>query len=360
MDLEKVVQADGQWLSVDLVEGHSSFIWSSRFIPQGDFEYRTFDVDRVYGLINKGDYVKNNTGDDEVCIVDQKFIEVDDDGVPELVIKGRSYESIMERRAMWDSNVRPDFGTYPAWFVMGALISKTLVSPAQPQDAVPRVNFGFSISGNSGPYDDEKWPFDYKATTAYANLKAIMEKANIGVHCVHRASKPDEELFLIIHDGTNRTINQSVVEPVILSAPAGDLKNSRYAEDNSNHRNVAYVNSPIGFRIYPPSASSIAGASRKVLQVNADDLTEVPAGMTATQALDARGALELAQYKAVNLFDGEISEESPYKYQKHYFLGDKVTVIRDYGPATTMQVTEYIKSSTPSGDLEYPTLAQVI
>lgn len=361
MDLIKVVQANDQWLSVDLIEGHNSFIWSSRFIPAGDFEYRTYDIDRVYSLLQKGDYVKNDTGDNEVCIVESRVIEKNDDGRHELIVRGRSYEApIMERRAMWDSNVRPNFGSYPAWFVMGLLIARSLRVPNIPQDAIPKVNYGFSITGNSGPYDDENWAFDYKATSAYANLKAIMEKANIGVHAVQSGSNPSSDLYLIIHDGADRTINQTARTPVILSTKADDIKDAQYADDDSDYRNVAYINAPIGFRIYPSSANLISGANRRVLQINADDLTEVPSGMTAAQALDSRAALELAQHNRKSFFDGTISEEAKYIYQRDYYLGDKVTVQGDYGPSATMQVTEYIKSSSPAGDFEFPTLAQVI
>ncbi len=54
--------------------------------------------------------------------------------------------------------------------------------------------------------------------------------------------------------------------------------------------------------------------------------------------------------------DGQISEESPFKLGRDYYLGDRVTLLGQYDFAQSMRVSEYIRTEDADGDRGYPGL----
>lgn len=80
-----------------LIEGYSSMIWTERFQPAGEFELRTPKVDETMYMLPE-DTLISHLETDEVMMVETHEIEEDADGIPELVVKGRSLDSFLENR----------------------------------------------------------------------------------------------------------------------------------------------------------------------------------------------------------------------------------------------------------------------
>ncbi len=68
------------------------------------------------------------------------------------------------------------------------------------------------------------------------------------------------------------------------------------------------------------------------------------------------GEVALEEHERVELFDGKIFSEAPYQYNKHYFLGDKVSLLAEYDFDQTMRVIEYVRTEDVEGDRGYPGL----
>jgi hypothetical protein len=121
-------------------------------------------------------------------------------------------------------------------------------------------------------------------------------------------------------------------------------------------KNVAYVFSPVGYQIVYAIGvdSTVSGFERKVLMVNATDITstDVP---TATAQMILRGREELAKNQSIFGFDGELTNSS-YQYYIDYDLGDLVEIQDEDGNVAKMKVTEQIFVSDKEGDRSYPTL----
>lgn len=73
-------------------------------------------------------------------------------------------------------------------------------------------------------------------------------------------------------------------------------------------------------------------------------------------AMQQRGGEELAKYRSVSAFDGEITQLSPYKYNRHYSMGDLVEMRNATGLSNQMLVTEQIFVNDAQGERAYPTL----
>lgn len=71
-----------------------------------------------------------------------------------------------------------------------------------------------------------------------------------------------------------------------------------------------------------------------------------------------RALRELKIAKRINMVQGDISSSSPYKYKVHYSLGDRVTLVGDYGVTSTMIVQEYVRTEDSTGDRGFPGLVE--
>ena len=98
------------------------------------------------------------------------------------------------------------------------------------------------------------------------------------------------------------------------------------------------------------------GFDRHVLIVNANDI-ELAAGSALDAALIQRGKEALAEHREIQALDGEIRQNSQYKYGVDYYLGDLVEMRNTDGIANQMRVTEQIFVSDKEGERTYPTLA---
>lgn len=67
----------------------------------------------------------------------------------------------------------------------------------------------------------------------------------------------------------------------------------------------------------------------------------------------------LKDTRRVSMLSGDISPLAPYVFKRDYNLGDKVTLIGEYGQQETMVVSEYIRSEDETnGDRGYPGLIE--
>ncbi len=81
----------------ELVEGYSSCIWTERFAAPGEFEIKTPHIDAMRTLLPE-DTLISHLDTREVMMVENHVIEINDDGVPELVITGRDLKTMLEHR----------------------------------------------------------------------------------------------------------------------------------------------------------------------------------------------------------------------------------------------------------------------
>lgn len=75
-----------------------------------------------------------------------------------------------------------------------------------------------------------------------------------------------------------------------------------------------------------------------------------------TATLTQRGNEALAKNRSISAFDGEITQLSPYKYNRDYSMGDLVEMRNSDGLTNQMLVTEQIFTADGTGERAYPTL----
>jgi hypothetical protein len=342
-----------------VIDRFESLIWTERFSTYGDFQLdivSTIDNRNIFRI----DTLLAMNESHRVMMVEYLSNEVNDNGEMILTVKGRSLEAILIDRAAKES--LDDLTVSPKWVITDppADVARKIfhdicvLGILNTGDIIP-----FVIEGTFMPASTIAEPIDpitveLEPTNVYDATVDICNVWNLGFRLLRNYDT--SELYYDIYAGSNRTTSQTTLAPVVFAPELDNLTNTKELTSTDKAKNVAYVFSPAGFQmVYPIGVeSTVEGFERRVLMVNASDITsenpDVPA------ALIQRGNEALAENRVYQGFDGEISQNSQYKYGRDYNLGDVIEVRNTDGVTNNMKVTEQIFVQDREGERAYPTL----
>jgi len=345
-----------------IIDRFESLIWTERLSAIGDFELILHSTPGNRLLFIPG----VNLGMNEtyrVMTVETVEDSTNEEGLKTLTVKGRSLEKILDERLARDnlSNLTLE----PKWVITDTpteIARKIfhdicILGQLHAGDIIPLVAEGSTIfPANNVPEPSEIVTYEFEPASVYTAIKNIADQYAFGFRLIRNLDA--SQLYFDIYTGSDRTSQQTVLPAVIFSEELDNLQNTKSLTSNALYRNTAYVISPVGSSVvYPLDVDpAVAGFQRRVLFVKADDITEADAGINAAQRVQ-RGKEELAKYRNLFAFDGEINQNSQYKYGIDYQLGDLVEQRDADGGNNNMQVTEQIFVSDSQGDRSYPTLA---
>jgi hypothetical protein len=352
---------DSLYRRVDVIDRFESLIWTERFSAYGDFElivHSTFQNRQRFApgvrLVITESY--------RVMTVETVEDTTDSDGRQLLKLKGPSFEEVLEDRVA--RNVLSDLTADPKWILEGTPteIARQIFhdicvdGDLDPGDVIPMVSEGSEIFPDDtiGEPPDEI-TYEIEPMTVYTAIKQLLDLYDAGFRLVRNLDTG--QLYFDVYMGIDRTTAQTSYPAVVFSPDLENLQNTTELTTIALYKNVAYVFSPVGHEIvYPLDIDpEVEGFERKVLLVMANDITDVDPG-DASDKMIQRGIEELSKHRRFSAFDGEISQNSQYKYGTHYNLGDLVELRNSDGFTNTMQVTEQIFVSDKEGERSYPTL----
>lgn len=345
---------------VEVVDKFESLIWTERFSAWGDFELKVHSTLENRNRFTEGLQIVI-TESYRVMTVETVEDTTDDEGRATLTLKGRSLEAILDSRLA--RGTLGDLTTTPKWTITdqpGDIARKLfhdicVTGILNAGDIISGVNESSIFPTDTIPEPTSTITYSIDPMTLYQALKDLCDYYRMGFRLVRDID--NYQLYFDIYMGSDRTSNQTTLPAVLFSPDMDNLKNTTKLTTIALYKNVAYVLSPVGNQVVYADevSSSIAGFERKVLFVKADDITDsIPADANAKMI--QRGKEELAKNRRLSAFDGEIGQDSQYKYGTHYNLGDLVEIQSDDGSASSMQVTEQIFVSDKEGDRSYPTL----
>jgi hypothetical protein len=387
-----ILKLEDSYLPGPMVEGYTSMIWTERFTEAGDFSLVTPQIQEMKLLIPEGSLLTHRETE-EIMQVETHNIEVDDDGIPNLVVEGRTLETASEKRAAMGVHGEPwsSYKNYTASEIASLLLWTYLVDTTgqdasrvggthDVDDAVP----GFVVT-DSTTLAEVAASWSLQEGVVYSQLRDILTLGRLGVRAIRppgttgnimtfdtsgggtrgdvsKVSTPGiSGVRLDVYNGLDRTRFQTDREPVIFHYDSGHINSPKYLSSIKDFYNVALVTSSLGVtEVWPetgttPPSTPPTGLDRRVLFV--DGGTQGDALLADfTQSVIQKGMVELAKHNRMILFDGQISAVSPYKYKTHYFLGDDVSLLAQYGFEDEMVVAEYVRTEDKDGDRGYPTL----
>jgi hypothetical protein len=286
-----------------------------------------------------------------------------------IKVKGRSLETILEDRvAMKTTNFITGDNKWKLTGAPKAVAEQMfndicVTGTLNANDIIPLLGGSalFPTDNIPAPEDVIDWYQD--PAPLFNALKEICDIYDMGFRLVR--NPVTNQLQFNIYTGSDRTLRQSTLSPVIFSPGLENLQNTTELTTISQIKNCAYVITEYGGSYYyqlvydeniDPEVDSF---ERHILFLNVsleeDEVTTIPDSIN--DALQRRGKDELTKHRPFSAFDGEITQYSQYKYGIHYHLGDLVSMRSSTGAVNHMRVTEQIFVSDESGDRSYPTLA---
>jgi hypothetical protein len=351
-----------------LVENYDSLIWTERFNTVGNFELQTGDVNRFMNLLPEGQVVSLRESTVPM-IVETHNIVRKKDKPNNLIIKGRAYESILDRRVavssvsggVGDWNVVAKIPSDVAYYIIekicveGILAVEDIFEPAivqfiTPDDYLTSTGPNRSFSVPRGRLLDAV--LTLLQTEAKADPSTMPATPAVVQHGI-KAVRPDASgtaIGIEIYTGTDRSGN------VYFDGTRDLLDDGSYLFSKVGSADTAYVLGQSSAVILNKGAAAVSGIDRRVILVDG-----TTSGVSDEDSLTEHGKMSLAEAHETAIFDGSINQDlSPYVYGSDYFLGDTVKLVGDYGLEESARVTEYIRAEDATGVKSYPTLVTVV
>lgn len=413
----ELITLDSDFQPDKVIENFSSLIWTERYSKYGDFQITSTDINTLINLAPKETCISLRDSSVPMIVEDHK-IEKKPNSAPLLTVTGRSFETVLERRASvnalasgtvrvpWSINaakasdaayevVRKVIGDFPR-YLAGHQVLAT-ISPVDANDAIPEIDLtipadyqvttwsstpkyeiGESVVYSGNVYvailastnkipssEPTYWTslgsstgltavaselFEIKPQNLYTTVMELVTTNYRGLKAV-RPVIGDTQVGIEIYNGADLT------SEVVFDARFDQFDSSAYLLSQRGSTNVGYVYGSNGAtKVLKTTAPEPSGLERRVLVV--DDSNDDT--INTADIRKSRGLIELYQYNATALFDGEVSQQVATGYNTDYFLGDILQFIGEYGLTENVRVVEFIRTSDATGEKAYPAFEAVV
>lgn len=405
------------YLPEQMVEGYSSMIWTERHVDASEFQMKSSRVEEMKARLPEGSYISLRDSN-EVMEVETHSEGINDAGIAELTIKGRSFVNCFERRY-----IAGDYGVgwemlqeYTAQDAMLVLLFNAVNNPTvvdltgspnahDPADYLPGTVITKSITVITPPGEPVNGEIDLsdlqttkvwalQSGQVYPKVLDLLSLSELGLRMIRPPTHAlygvyvqadgtfapikmsDGSLRFDVYNGRNRTITPSEVdplEPVIFRYDAGHVVAPNFLSSIKDYMNFAHVSSSFGdvdvwvdgpVELVGTTGSTdiwqmqpLEGRERRSLFVDAGNLDDSMLS-DPNAALRQIGYSALKQAKRLKMMEAAVSLDTPYSYGVHYGLGDYVTMVGGPGFIQNMQVIEYVRTEDETGETGYPTLIQ--
>lgn len=338
-----------------LLDVYNSFIWTDRYFKYGDFElHASMSEDLLQYL--KQDYYITNANSEHVMIIEKLLINSDIENGNTIIVSGRSLESLLERRIVWNRTTLS--GNLQSG--IKKLLDENIISPT---DSSRKINdFIFEESTDSaitGLTIDGQ----YTGDNLYEVIASICQENGIGFEITLNNSK---QFVFKLYSGVDRSYDQSVYPYVVFSPNFENMVESNYMESKMAMKNVTLIGGEgEGNARKYTSVGTASGLDRRELFTDARDIrAEDDEGNAISEAeylkqLEQRGRENLAENIAVVAFEGQADVVSMFVYGVDFFMGDIVQIADEYGHETKSRMVELVSSESEEGVSTYPTFASV-
>lgn len=339
--------------TVGVIDTFTSIIWTKRHFSAGDFELYLPVTTNSINLLQTGNYIYR-ADDESVMIIEKIIITTDAENGNFLTVSGRSLESILARRIVWNLTV---FVGYVEDFIR-KLINENAIEPKETNRTISNLILADKIGL------EDRFLKQVTGDNLYEVIVEICTTYKVGWKITLNESK---QFVFSLYKGVDRSYNQSENPYVIFSPEFDNLINSNYEKDTSTFLNVALVageGEGYNRKTQTVSLGTPKDLDRFEIYVDAGNLSsnsdsENPIDPTEySNMLSEKGLEKLHETTVTTAFGGELETTSIYIYKTDWFIGDTVQIENEYGMTATSQILEVIESQDVSGYKVIPTFAE--
>ena len=332
---------------------YQSIVWNERYNEPGDFELVIPANSKSVPYIAMDNYIYIPLSD-RLMIVEHQEPIGDADGDNTILFKGRSLESILDRRIVWQQTTVSG----NAQNAIKNLITAAIINPSISARKIP--NFIFEDSTDSNVTSKTIPESMFTGDNLLDVIHTLTDKTKLGYSVKLNASK---QLKFKLYSGIDRTKRQTVVPQTEFSPNNDNIFSSKLRIDKVNYKNVTLIaGEGEGLERKTATYGTESGLARREYFTDARDISsnegteeQIPAAEY-TNLLIERGKEKLNEQIITKEIEAEVdtSDIAMYKFNKDYFLGDLVENVDAYGTRSISRVTEMTISITPKEYKYYP------
>lgn len=353
---------DENFRFIKAIDIFNSLIWVERYSSYGDFELSLPLENNLEYYRASATYLSLDDSD-RFMIVESREIRTSSNGDYQYIVKGRSLESILLQKIVWDQTVVD--GNLQT--IIQAVLTANIISPTESARTID--NFVYTTST-----DPAITGLSLAAEFSYITIHELIENlCNVFGIGFKISLDTNGDLNFSLYAGKDRSYYQVTNPFVVFSANSENLLNSEYAETKENYKNVALV---VGegegsdrltkkVTVLGPGGQLPSGLSRYEMYVDASDISRTTSGGTIPEAdyldiLAQRGYEELAKQVYEQRFEGSLETQPMYIIGTDFNLGDIVELTDIVNHSARARVTEVIYSEDPSGVKVIPTFKAML
>lgn len=345
---------DENFAGVSTLDIFESLIWTDRYYACGDFEIYMPCSEKMLSTLKQDMYLYLRESE-HIMVIEDIQIDTDVEDGAHLTVTGRSLESILDRRVVW--NLTTLSGGLQAGIKQ--LLNENAISPSDPARVIPNLIFEDSTDSK---ITNLALNAQYYGENLYDVICEVCESNEIGFKITLNESN---QMVFSLYAGTDRSYEQTENPYVIFSPGFDNLLNSNYISSKKTLKTVTMITgegegSDKKKAVAECSNGAGSGLNRREMHTDASGISQTDGENTIsdedyTALLQRQGIDELAQNTRTESFEGEVSSGRTYTYGTDYFMGDIVQNVNEFNIEATSRVTEYIMSQDESGVERYPT-----
>lgn len=361
MSMNNVLILGRDYGTLESIDAYKSFIWSDRYCDYGDFEVSLPGSDIQKDSLVAGNYIYSSKSN-HLMILERFDLSTDVEDGDELLVSGRSLESILLRRVIWQKTVIS--GNLQN--AIQRLLNENAINPTDSKRKIEGLIFKASTDPRITSLTVETQFF---GETLYDAVRSLCSAEHLGFRIT-----PDWDGGLIfeLYVGNNRTYDQFDVSPVEFSNKFENLISSQYYEDTTGIITSVLVGGTMNETTGKPITAEVtlnnqSGLDRRETFLDATSLSrkgedgkDISIDVYQSQ-LRAKGREALADTNVDidSAFNGEIDISRQFVYGRDFYLGDIVVIEDHNGLSGNFRITEMTYSRDLTGEKYTPTFENV-
>lgn len=338
--------------SMNIIDSFESVIWTDRYAKCGDFEIHTPMNYMLLRGCAQNNYLRSKDSE-HIMIIESLQKETNIENGNNLIITGRSFESILYRRIIWAQTVI-DHNVQEA---IKKILIENVISPTQSGRKID--DFIFEDSTDPAITSLPVIKGQYMGDCVYDVIATICSYFDIGFKITLNTRR---QFVFKLYAGVDHSYSQIGNRYVTFSPKFDNLLNSNYLESMKTLKNVTLVVGE-GSETTPRKTTILGNASgvlRRELYIDASDISSNVNGVVISDAdyiaqLNQRGYEKLVECQMTHTFEAQVDTTKTYKYGKDFYIGDIVQIEDADGLGSKARVEEVVYSEDKEGYTIYPT-----
>lgn len=349
---------DTDFVLKKILDSYLSSIWTVRYDQYGDFEICAPYSKDIFDEIKLDDYIMRPDSD-RMMVVEDIQIDTDAEGGNQIIFSGRSIESILDRRVLFDQTIVVGNTQDGVKF----LLDGNAISPSDEKRKLPII---FRKNEDSAVTSLET-AYQFSGETLYEAIEALCVEGSIGFRLI-----PDlnaKNFIFELYSGVDRSYYQTARPYVVFSPGFDNIITSNYMSSKKEYKNVAYAagegegSERTVISVYSGETEA-SGLSRRELYVDAGSVSSTTSDGQITESdyldqLASRGSEELEKVKSTTYFEGEVDTSRQFVYGVDFEIGDIVQLQNEYGIEGCARITELVLSDDQNGSTSVPTFTSI-